>query len=82
MIFVRKVVRGSKDRFDYSLNFPKEVVEKLDLVGATVKITIQNGKLIITKNVDDSDDTPKKVKTSSTTSPKEEPYDLGDTIHR
>ncbi len=29
MVFVRKVVRGSVKRFDYSLNFPKEVVERM-----------------------------------------------------
>lgn len=60
MVLVRKVVRGSKKKFDYSLNFPREVIERLDLIGATIKLTIKNNKLIITKIIDDSDDTPKK----------------------
>ena len=55
MVFVRKIVRGSIKKFDYSLNFPREVIERLDLIGATIKLTIKNNKLIITKIVDESD---------------------------
>lgn len=64
MGFVRKVVRGSKKKFDYSLNYPRKVVEILDLIDATVELVIKDDKLIITKIADGSDDTPKKVKTS------------------
>ena len=64
MVFVRKVVRKSKKRCSYSLNFPKEVIERLDLIGATIKLTIKKDRLIITKITDESDDTPKKITTS------------------
>ena len=67
MVFVRKVVRKKYlDECSYSLNFPREVIEKLDLIGATIKLTIKKDRLIITKIIDEPDNTPKKVETSKT----------------
>ena len=45
MIFVRKVVRKKYlVKCSHSLNFPKEVIEELDLAGATVKLSLKNNK--------------------------------------
>jgi len=66
MGFVRKVVRGSKKKFDYSLNYPKKVVEILDLIDATVELVIEDNKLIITKIADGVNNVPKKNHTSKT----------------
>ena len=69
MVFVRKVVRKKYiDECSYSLNFPREVIERLDLIGATIKLTLKNDRLIITKIIDEPDNTPKKVETSKTES--------------
>ena len=60
MGFVRKVVRGSIKKFDYSLNYPREVVEILDLIGATVELIIKDNTLIITKIADGANNIPNK----------------------
>lgn len=49
MIHIRKVTRGSKKKFDYSINLPKEVVETMGLLGATVQLVNNDKELIITK---------------------------------
>lgn len=61
-VIVRKIVRKSKERNNHVLNLPKEVLERLDLIGATVKITIKNDRFIVSKIVDESDDVSKKIK--------------------
>jgi len=61
MVFIRKVTRGSKKRFDYSVNLPREIVEKLNLIDSTVKLTVKNGTIIITKIEDESAETIHKI---------------------
>ncbi len=46
---IRKIVLGSKERGDYSLNIPKEIVEKFGLEDCYVEIKEVDESLIITK---------------------------------
>ncbi len=61
MVFIRKVTRGSKKRFDYSVNLPREIVEKMNLIDSTVKLIVKNGTIIITKIEDESAETISKI---------------------
>lgn len=48
-VYSRKVVRGSKKRFDYSINIPAEVVRKLELQDSYVQIKLEKDTIIMKK---------------------------------
>ena len=47
--FIRKVVRGNKNKGQYHINLPKEVIEKLELSDSHVTLEVKGKILYIDK---------------------------------
>lgn len=48
-VYIRNVVRRSKKRDKYALNFPSEIIEEFELKKSKIMITTDEKSIIITK---------------------------------